>query len=199
MSYVVATSFNLESWDKYGLNWLRQAKSCSLNGYIIGVDISEQAIKKIQELEFVYLPMEEKHRVRGDVFTTLAKNLPREKRCLWTNPYILPKPNIETKADLLCGTEDVSAESLTVSVYNLYDRAAMIESLNEKIKSEHKAFLSSEYMLGTYDFWNGFSSCQNYLYDKEYLDTTIFADDLILNFFVAFANSLSVEIRKYPE
>ena len=110
----------------------------------------------------------------------------------------MPRADIEANVDLVCGISDFGAEYLTSSVVNLYDRAAMIQSLNESIRQKHGGFLSSEYILGTHDFWNGFVGCQTYLHERQYIDANPTSDDLILNFFVAFANSISCKVEKYP-
>ena len=198
MSYIVATYFDKDAWKSYGLNWVRHAKSESLTGYIIGIDLPQEAIDKINELGFVHLPLISKYQIRGDAFFTLLQKLEKNQRCLWTNPHVLPRAGIESKVDLLCGISNSSVENLTVGVVNLYYIAAMIKSLNESIFKKHGAFLASDYILGTYDFWNGYVGCRNYLHEKQYLESFSVSDDLVLNFFMAFANSFSCEIQSYP-
>jgi len=48
MSYIVATYFDKEAWKSCGLNWIRHAKSESLTGYVIGIDLPKEAIDKIE-------------------------------------------------------------------------------------------------------------------------------------------------------
>lgn len=198
MSYIVATGFDQNAWDKYGLNWVRHAKSESLEAIIVGDGLSSPALDKINELGFQYLNVKSGFNIKCNFYYTLLQKLQQGQRCLWTIPAILPRAQIETSVDLVCGISDFGAEYLTSSVVNLYDRAAMIQSLNESIRQKHGGFLSSEYILGTYDFWNGFVGCQTYLHERQYIDANQTSDDLILNFFVAFANSISCKIEKYP-
>jgi hypothetical protein len=54
MNYIVSTFFDEEDWNKFGLNWVRNAKSASLDAIIIGKDLPEDAIAKIAELNFLY-------------------------------------------------------------------------------------------------------------------------------------------------
>ena len=198
MSYIVATGFNQSTWEKYGLNWIRFANSESLKAVIVGDELTGAAVDKIHELGFVHLPVQPKFNIKSNFYYTLLQKLEKNQRCLWTIPSILPKSEIQTDVDLVCGVSDFAAEYLTSGVVNLYDRAAMIQSLNEKIWQKHGGFLSSEYILGTFDFWNGFVGCQTYLHERQYLDSNATSDDLIINFFVAFTNSISCKIQKYP-
>jgi hypothetical protein len=196
MNYLVSTYFDETSWQEYGLNWVRNAKSESLEALIIGKNLPEDAIQKIHELNYKYIPLIEKFKSDSNVMYTLVHHLPKGSRCLWTNPDILPKSGLETNADLLCSSTSNTIYQLADSVVNLYDRAAMIESLKENIHKKHNCFLSSDFMLGTNDFYHGFAGCRSYLLGKGYLNGSKFNNDLVLNFFVAFANSCSVEVLK---
>ena len=205
MSYIVSTFFNEDSWNKFGLNWVRNAKSASLDALIIGKDLPEEAITKIAELNFRYIPVLNKFKTDCNVDYTLVQNLEKNQRCLWTQPEILPKAGIysintssdDGESDLICGLSSFNVQDLTQSVVNLYDRAAMIESLKQKIEHVHGKYLSSDYMLGTYDFWNGFFGCKAYLFERGYLQGSVKINDLVLNFFVSFANSFSLQIKDY--
>lgn len=196
MSYVASTFFDADTWNKFGLNWVRSAKSASLDCLIIGDELPEEAISKINELKFRHVPIIKKFKNKCNIEYTLIQNLDKNTRCLWTKPEILPKSGIVTNSDLVCGYTNLVVQDLASAVINLYDRAAMIESLNEQIQKVHGRFLSSDFMLGTYDFWNGFFGCKAYLFGKKYLENNGQIDDLVLNFFVAFANSLSLEIKE---
>ena len=57
---------------------------------------------------------------------------------MWLNPSLLPKANFDTQADLVCELTKSDVFGLTEPVTNLYDRAAMIESLREKIEKKSK-------------------------------------------------------------
>jgi len=197
MKYFTATFLDKNSYGKHGLNWLRTARANSMQGYIVGEDLSDEAVSKITELGFTHLPVEKKYNHRCDIHYTLLNNLPTDSYCLWTENNLVPKNNLETKMDICCDLSKVSAYDMTVPVVNLHDRAAMIHSLEEMILKQHGAMLSSSYLLGSFNFWNGYVGCQTYLYQKQYLDTNLPAEDLILNFFMAFANSISLEIKNY--
>jgi hypothetical protein len=197
MSYSVATYFDQESWAKNGLNWLRNATSVNLSGYVVGKDLNQQSIDKITELDFVHLPVINKFKKDNNVFFTLLQILQKNQRCLWVQNDIVPKSELKGDTDLICGSSQLELSSLVLPVVNLYDRAAMIESLRESIQKKHGKLLSSKYMLGTYDFWNGFVGCRAYLLEKEYLQQHDNSDDLVLNFFIVFTNSTSIEIKDY--
>ena len=198
MSYIAASGFDAATWERFGLNWVRHAKSESLDAIIVGNQIPASAVDKIGELGFIHLPIAPRFNLKHNAFWTLLQSLQKGQRCLWTAPSLLPRAGIEAKSDLVCGLSDLNAEYLTSSVVNLYDRAAMIKSLNDSVLSRHGAFLSCDYVLGTFDFWNGFVGCQTYLHEKRYIDAAATSDDLVLNFFVAFANHISCETQKYP-
>ena len=98
---------------------------------------------------------------------------------------------------MLCSYSPVQIDDLMIPVVNLWDRAAMISSLKQNIEKVHGKYLSSDFMLGTSDFWNGLVGCRAYLFEKRYLQEIGQSDDLVLNFFVALTNSLSVEVKEY--
>jgi len=50
MNYIASTFFDEEEWNKNGLNWVRHAKSASLNAIIIGKNLPDDAIEKINDL-----------------------------------------------------------------------------------------------------------------------------------------------------
>ena len=57
MTYSVATHFDQPTWDRFGANWLRTAKSQKLTGFIVGMNLSADAQVKILDFGFVYHPM----------------------------------------------------------------------------------------------------------------------------------------------
>ena len=123
----------------------------------------------------------------------------KDQRCLWTRPELMPKNGLISNSDLLCGYSNLSAIDLADHVINLYDRAAMIESLEQQIFKNYGKYLSADYMLGTYDFWNGFFGCKAYLHGNRYIQNERDTNDLVLNFFMAFTNSMSLEIKEYDD
>ena len=137
MNYIASTFFDADSWSKFGLNWVRSAKSASLETIVIGDDLSEDVIAKIKELNYRYVSVIKKFKTDCNVMYTLVQNLDKNSRCLWTKPDILPKSGLETNCDLLCGYSNQSVQDLADPVVNLYDRAAMIESLREQVGKKH--------------------------------------------------------------
>ena len=75
-----ATSFNQDSWNAHGLKWLRNAKSNSLDGIIVGENLNEIATDKIAELGFIHAPLIQKFNVKGDIFYTLLQNIQKNQR-----------------------------------------------------------------------------------------------------------------------
>lgn len=197
MSYKVATYFSADNWDQLGINWVRTAKSNGLTGYIVGHNLSEDAVQKIGQLGFQHLPLDEKSKEKTAVYAQFIRQLDKNERCLWTIPTIHPISGIDSNYDLVCGLTDADVFALTSSVVNLYDRAAMIESLEEKISKKYKGYLSARYILASSEFWYGYLGCQQYMKKKEYIEFTTLSDDLVLNFFTAFANRFTVEIKDY--
>lgn len=197
MTYIASTFLDEKSWDRHGLNWLRSAKSESLDALIIGKDLPDSALEKIRELNFRYVAVENKFKSDCNFHYALSRNLEKGQRCLWTRPDLLPKAGIESDVDVVCGCSNVNLNDLASPVVNLYDRAAMMQSLKQNIEKVHGKYLSSNFMLGTYDFWNGVFGCRAYLFEKGYLQGSGHSDDLVLNFFVAFANSISLQVKNY--
>jgi len=197
MDYKVATYFSSENWESQGLNWLRTAKSLSLTGYIIGYNLSEEATSKISQLGFICLPLKEDENNRVKIFQKFISQLKPQERCMWLTPSLLPKANFETESDLVCELTKSDIFNLTEPVTNLYDRAAMIESLREKIEKKYSGYFSTRYVLATSEFWHGFLGCLQYMQEKSYFDANTSTEELILNFFTAFANRFTVEVKDY--
>ena len=199
MKYSVSTMFDRETWQVYGENWLRQARSLSLDGYVVDAGLDDDAVAKVKGMGFMCLPAQTGSPDRSNIFEPFVKAMSPGETCLWVQPYVKPISGLSTGADLMCETSHINVDSLASIVINLYDRAAMTHSLEEKIRAVHGAYLSTRYILGSHDFWVGFLGCQNYLSKRQYLVQAWPAEDLVLNFFVAFANSFSVEVKPYPE
>lgn len=197
MNYIASTFFDEEKWDRFGLNWIRSAKSASLEALIIGSNLPESAQIKIKEYNYKLVPVENKFKTDCNFHYTLVKSLQKGQRCLWTKPDLLPKAGFETDADIFCSHSDISINDLVSPVINLYDRAAMVVSLQNNLEKKYGKYLSSNFMLGTSDFWNGIFGCRAYLFEKGYLQGSGHSDDLVLNFFVVFANSFSLEVKNY--
>lgn len=193
MEYKVATYLNPETWTKHGLNWVRTAKSLGLKGDIVGTDLPQEAVDKIRQLGFDYIPLVGSQR-KVEVFDAFAVRIKPNERVLWCHPDI-PPSRMDGEADVICGGGISDVFVLTECVLNLYDRAAMIDSLEDRILKKYNTLLSSRYILGTSDFWNGYVGCQRYMESRHYFEPNATTEDLVLNFFVAFANTLTVKVN----
>lgn len=193
MNQKVATYLNPETWTKYGLNWIRTAKSLGLAGTVVGSDLPTEAVDKIRQLGLDHVSVSGTQR-KVDVFDVFISKMKPDERVLWCHPDILPS-RMNGTADVVCGGGLTDVMSLTECVLNLYDRAAMIDSLEERILKKYNTLLNSRYILGTSDFWNGYVGCQQYMLSRHYFDPVAATEDLVLNFFVAFATTLTVEVK----
>lgn len=198
MKYSVATFMTQDSFAESGTKWLRSAVSQSLSGWVVGLGLGSGSIDKIAELGFKHLDVNPRTGTRADVFGTFVEKMAAGDSCLWVPPDRLPTSRLAPTCDLVCGRLEVDSMSVTAPVVNLYDKAAMMKSLDESVKAAHGCFLSSSFMLGGYDFWVGYSGCYAYLSRKQYIDPGMPGEDLVLNFFAAFAGSISVDARDYP-
>lgn len=197
MSYKVATYFSADNWEQQGVNWVRTAKSQGLNGFVVGHNLPEEAVQKIKQLGFQHLPLNDDLKDSTAVYAQFIRQLEKSERCLWTVPTLMPAAGMDGNADLVCGLTEADIFALTQSVVNLYDRAAMIESLDEKIAKKYNGYLSAQYILASAEFWFGYLGCQQYMKQKEYVEFSPLSDDLVLNFFTAFANRFTVQIKDY--
>jgi hypothetical protein len=183
MSYFVSTCFDQKSWN---LNWIRQAKSEGLKGFIIGDDLSHDLIKKSNDLGFDVIPIER------DKHFTLAKFLKKDQFCLFTKSDIMPVSGLSVDSDFSCNRKQLNLLDYLYCIKNLQKRADSFKIIQEKIQNAEGVF-SSELILGSWKFWNGFSSFQNYMYDKDIFDLTIINEDLILNLYLALSESITKE------
>lgn len=199
MNYKVATCFSDDTWQAHGPSWLRHAKSAGLKGFLVGLGLSEDASRSVTEMGFEYIGLPAQPRMRADVFQSFAVKLEKGEFCLWTRPNAKPHAGLQTNMDVLVGTSKASVDDLCQSVINLYDRVAMAASIEDRVVHTYGGVLSTEYILGSREFWVGFSGCHSYLGSKEYIDQLLPCEDLVLNFFIAFANSFSIEVAPYKE
>jgi len=199
VNYKVATCFSDDTWQAYGLSWLQHAKSARLKGFVVGLGLSEDALRSVTEMGFEYLGIPMQPRMRAEVFQSFAVKLEKGEFCLWTRPNVKPHAELQTSMDVLVGTSGASVDDLCQSVINLYDRVAMAASIKDRVVKNYGSVLSTEYILGNREFWIGFSGCHSYLGGKEYIDQLLPCEDLVLNFFMAFANSFSIEVAPYKE
>ena len=199
MKYKVATCFSDESWKAHGPSWLRNAKSAGLPGYVVGLDLPEDASRTVTEMGLQFIAMPAQPKMRSEIFESFASKLDKGDFCLWTRPTSKPVSSLKTGFDVRVGTSNSSVEELCQPVINLYDRVAMMASIEDRIVQTYGKVLSTEYILGSRDFWIGFAGCHLYLGSKDYIDQFLPCEDLVLNFFIAFANSFSVEVAPYAE
>ena len=65
MNYKVATCFSDDTWQAYGLSWLQHAKSARLKGFVVGLGLSEDALRSVTEMGFEYLGIPMQPRMRA--------------------------------------------------------------------------------------------------------------------------------------
>lgn len=180
--YDVATHFNQPTWDQYGPNWLRTAKSEKLSGFIIGQELSEDAQDRIQQqFGFRYIPFEGKGRLEG-----ISDHV--VKPALLTKFNVLPKGNLSEDKDLVCSRDFTQLLDVVESVINLQKRAEIIKLIEEKVVNVYGGILSANYILGSIDFWKGFTGFQSYIKNQDLLENQWWRDELILNLYVSFFN-----------
>jgi hypothetical protein len=187
---------NIDTWNKSGIDWMRKSKSAGFNGFIITDNFPLEADLKAKELGFKLVPIVAEFGDKRDQYKTVAKQIKKGDRCLFVDFDVIPKNNLSETKDLVCSTDDsLDLFEVIFSIRNLQDRAKAVELIQEKIIKTHKFMLSAKSILGTWDFWNGFSGFQNYLKDKTYLDPRGSYDDLMLNIYVSLKDSVSIEVH----
>ena len=90
MSYIAATYLDKDSWPKFGINWMRKAKSVGLTGFVIGEELPEESHQKTKDLGFEIVPLEKKFGDDRDRYHALVGAL-KGRRCLFTRPEIDPR------------------------------------------------------------------------------------------------------------
>ena len=178
MTYSVATHFDQPTWDRFGVNWLRKAKSEKLTGFIVGMNLSDEAKIKILDFGFVYYPM---------VLNRLQIPDLCNHCCLLTNFDEIPKAGLPEDADVVCSIDkSISALDIVSPIVNLPNRAKAVRLIQEKVEKIHGGILSTKYILGSVDFWAGFSGFQTYIRNQTYLEDNFILDDLLFNLYLSF-------------
>lgn len=191
MSYSVATHFDQSSWDKYGANWLRKAKSERLKGFVIGHNLNDETQTKISDAGFGCHPKRASFQLAdlcGD-------------RCLLTRFDSLPKGGLPEGNEVV-GFIDPNMDviDLVWSMSNLHNRAKAARFLQERIKTVHDGFFSTRYILGSKKFWADLAAFEGFISQQRqaqnsYLEGIAMRDELVLNLYLAFFNSTKIGIE----
>ena len=146
---IIVTYFDTSTWDKLGVNWLRQAKSAKLEGFVLGKDLSVEATNKVKELGFRHIPYVH----IADKYQALVSNI-NSGKILFINPEVFPKENIfGYDKDVICEKTQVSIGELVSPICSLRDRAKTIKIFRKNADR----LVSARFVLGTWEFWVGFS------------------------------------------
>lgn len=179
MSYIATSFFDRESWDKYGIRWLETAKAENLNGFVVGLDIPE-ASRYLKQMGFSLVAITD----RTVVYEAIASNLDKNQSCLFVNPELLPKGGLLENFNIRCNMKDsLDIFDITSSVQNLFNRAKVINMMQD-VKTNYKGLLSSECILGKWNFWIEYSGFQKYLFDINFLNQ-FSSPELMFNLYIA--------------
>lgn len=182
MAYLVATCFDKKTWQEFGLNWLRTAKSLKLKGIVIGDGLANEAVTKIKELGFDHVPILVKCNPVIDRYYTLASVLSPDQWCLLTHPSVLPRIGL---SGMSCAVEKIPAMELVGSIRSLTDRAKSFSLIQEKIEKEYHGVFSMKCVLGDGYFWNMLAGFQTYLFENKYFDRPNFCVEMSFNLYMA--------------
>ena len=192
---VIATYFDKESWTKKGVDWLRKAKSIGLKGFIIGDNLPVEAEAKAKSLGFDLVNIIVKFNDERDIYCTIAETLEKGERCLFMNSDLSPRGGISEEKDVNCSLDSsLNLRDIVSSIRNLKQRAKSVKLIEEKVENVFNGLLSTKFILGTWDFWNGFAAFHNYLQEQSYLDRRTACDELSFNLYIALTDSITTEI-----
>ena len=170
MSYSVATHFDQSSWDKYGVNWLRKARSEKLNGFVIGHNLDDETQEKISDAGFGFYTKRDRFQLSdlcGD-------------RCLLTRFDAFPKGGLSEEKEFFGFIDpNIDAIDLVWSMSNLHNRVSAVRFLKEKIKSVYDGFFSTRYILGSQKFWADFSAFEVFVSKQQHLKIIIWQDYIL--------------------
>jgi len=189
MTYSVATHFNQLNWEKYGLNWLRKAKSEGLKGFIVGRSLTNEAQKKISSLGFEYI---QNHLGLNFQLADLCG-----EHCLLTRCDVLPNVSLLEGKNVVCSVDqNINEIDLVWSLSNLNHRAKTILIIRDRIKDVYGGFFSARYILGSQKFWTNISEFEVFIHSQNgYLGGDVMRDELVLNLYFAFFKSIGVEAK----
>jgi hypothetical protein len=192
---LITTYFDKDSWPKKGVDWLRRAKSAALQGFVIGNQLPPEAEAKAKSLGFSVVPVIEKFNDERDIYCTIAETLEKGQRCLFINSDLSPRGGLSEEKDVNCSLDStLDLIDIVSSIKSLKQRAKAVRVIQKKVESIHKGLLSTKYILGTWEFWNGFAAFNSYLQEKSYLDRRTACDELAFNLYIALTDSITTEI-----
>lgn len=177
MAYKAAAHFDQSNWDRYGLNWLRKAKSERLQGFIINHNLNDETQQKISDMGFQVVPACYRFQL-GDLCG---------ERCLLTDSQTLPLGGLSEEYDVVCPVVKTDASDLVWSLASIENRARTVLLLQEKIKDVYGGYFSPRYILGSRNFWESFSAFETFVSSQTgYLEGNLMREELLLNLFLAF-------------
>lgn len=163
---MITTKFDVSSWDQFGIQWLRAAKTSQQTGFILDYGLSSAATLKIKEFGFQVISYEQ------DFVDGIFSNLSQDQVCTYFSCEILPGSIPKNSKTL---------SSLVAPITNIQERV--------KIAKQIKTISDSRIITGTWEFWGQFSGLRSYLKEIKYFD--YWSEDLLLNIFnVYFSKSL---------
>lgn len=189
MSYFITTYIDENSWSKFGVDWFRKIKYENMDGFVIGKNLPEEGVRKFNELGFNVFESDDSYGDLRDVPKSITKNLPRGERYLFSKFNIYPIKNLIETKDVVCGSKEYDLADLVSSIRNLEFRAEAFKLL------ANKKLLCSDYVLGTWDFWDAFYVFQKNLYDNKFVELRDNSNDLMINLFFVLTASFTLEIH----
>lgn len=193
MNIVTCVYFNENNWDKFGVNWLRKSKSNSKNTLIIGKNLSVEAENKCIELGFEFSKLESNFNDDRDIIVAMSKIVTKDKKYLLLSQGFEFDLNYEIydKKDLICLSSLIELMNLVLPIQSLANRAKVVNLLSNK-----KSLASSDFILGSYDFWKKIDNFQEYLSQVNYFGSVVNLE-LLLNLYIAIVNSSNIEVINY--
>lgn len=184
MSYIVAKNIDNDKWDDV-INWMRNWKSLGIKGILISNDLSK--VSKASELGFeIVVPNKEHSDIRDDYLAIVSK-LDKKTRCLYVNDFII-RSSLPEDVDVTCSSStEKDIYNFISPIRSLTDRVKAYDQL-ETILNKYSHFFSlNPFILGTWEFWNEFSSLGNYVSDRNYFDK--YSNDLFFNLYISLTSN----------
>lgn len=177
MAYKAASHFDQSNWDRYGLNWLRKAKSERLQGFVVEHGLNDESRQKISDMGFQVVSA--RYRFQLDDLCG--------ERCLLTDSQTLPRGGLSEEYDVVCPVIKTEASDLVWPLVSIENRARTALLLQEKIKDVYGGYFSTRYILGSQKFWENFNAFEKFVSAQAgYLEGDVMRDELLLNLFLAF-------------
>jgi hypothetical protein len=183
----VALELNPNTWDKYGLTWLRTIKSKGYSALVVNDQLSLAAISKIKDLNFDLTDKTHKHGGVIDFYNAIAKNIENDDQCLAiTNEMPTNFDKFFDFKNITCEIDAISLAEIVFPIIHLTKRVEVSRLLEQHVMIKG-GLLNTKTICAHREGWQLFCGLFDFLMESQFVDVRIpFVEKIVFNILAGF-------------